>query len=95
MARRMRPEIPSDPAACVRVLWECRDATIRLSMQIPIGSNVDKLAHGVLTAIDALAAELTGDREYFWSVGAVATEGQQRVIEEKAARERGELRWKK
>jgi hypothetical protein len=68
---------------------------IRLSMQIRIGSNVAVLADRIVAAIDALAAELTGDPEYFWSIGAGATEDQRRMIKERDARERGDLPWKK
>ncbi|WP_041368118.1 hypothetical protein [Methylocella silvestris] len=68
---------------------------IRLSMQVAIGGNVDKLAHMVLVSIDALAAELTGDNQYFWSVGAGASADQRRVMEEKAARERGDIPWRR
>jgi hypothetical protein len=41
-----------------------------------------------VAAIDALAAELPGDPQYFWSIGAGATEDQRQMIKEREARER-------
>ncbi|ACK51704.1 hypothetical protein Msil_2785 [Methylocella silvestris BL2] len=96
MSRRpYRPEMPDDLAAAVRALRACREAMIGISNRVRMNGPVSQQAHVVLAAIDALAAELTGDREYFWSIGSGATEGQCKAKDEKAARERGEIPWRK
>src|SRR5271169_5728047 len=95
MSRRSRrPEMPSDPAAAVRALRTCRDAMIHLSMQVRMGSRVYQHALSIIAAIDGLAAELTGERDYFHALGAGATKEQLQAMEENAARERGDLPWK-
>jgi hypothetical protein len=86
--------MPSDPAAAVRELRTGRDAMIQLSMQVRIGSRVYQHALAIIAAIDGLAAELTGERDYFHSLGAGATKGQLQAMDERTARERGELPWK-
>jgi hypothetical protein len=86
--------MPSDPAAAVRSLRTCRDAMIRLSIEVKIGNLVYQRALVIIAAIDALAAELTGERDYFHALGAGATKEQLRAMEERAARERGEMPWK-
>ncbi|PNG25714.1 hypothetical protein [Methylocella silvestris] len=96
MSRRpYRPEMPDDPAAAVRSLRACRDVMIGISNRVRINGPVYQQAHLVLTAIDALVTELTGDREYFWSIGSGATPDQCKAQEEKAARERGGIPWRK
>jgi hypothetical protein len=67
---------------------------IRLSMQVKIGSLVCLRALAIIAAIDALAAELTVQLDYFHMLGAGATEGQLQAMEERAARERVEKPWK-
>ena len=63
-------------------------------MQVRIGSRVYQHALAIIAAIDGLAADLTGERDYFHAIGSGATKEQLRTIEERAARERGELPWK-
>ena len=48
-------------------------------------------ASTVMSAIDALATLLTGNRHYFWSDGSGATEGQRSQSADKDARERGDV----
>jgi hypothetical protein len=86
--------MPSDPAAAVRALRTCRDAMIQLSMQVRIGSRVYQHALAIIAAIDGLAAEISGESGYFVEPGGGATEGQRKALDDKMARERGELPWK-
>jgi hypothetical protein len=76
----------SDPAAAVRALRACRDAMIQLSM------NQHGLA--IIAVIDGLAAEISGESGYFVEPAGGATEGQRKALDDKMARERGELPWK-
>ncbi len=62
--------------------------------EVKIGSLGYQRAFAITAAIDALAAELTGERDYFHTLGAGATKEQLRTIEERAVREWGELPWK-
>ncbi|WP_245412195.1 hypothetical protein [Methylocella silvestris] len=87
--------MPEDPAAAIRSLRACRDAMIGIAIRVRIGGPVYQMAHTVITAIDALAAELTGETDYFIPLSPGAGEGQRKVEEEKAARERGDIPWRK
>ncbi|PNG27904.1 hypothetical protein [Methylocella silvestris] len=96
MVRRpYRPEMPEDPAAAIRSLRACRDAMIGIAIRVRIGGQVYQMVHAVIAAIDALAAELTAEADYFMPLSPGATEGQRKVEEEKAAWERGEIPWRK
>jgi hypothetical protein len=93
--RMQRSEMPSDPAAAVRALRACRDAMIRIMIEVRIGSPSYEDAYRVLMAIHALADGLTGIPDYFHQPGAGATDGERHVEAEKAARERGEIQWER
>jgi hypothetical protein len=65
-----------------------------VASHVKIGGAVYQRVSAVIEAIDALAAVLTGHRDYFHGPGTSATEGQLRTADDKAARERGETPWK-
>jgi hypothetical protein len=50
-------------------------------------------ASALMNAIDAIAFILTGNREYFWSLGGGATAEQRAHAAKWAAIERGETQW--
>lgn len=58
--------------------------------KVKINGAIYSAAHLVITAIDAMATLLTGDRHYFAGEGGGATADQRRAAEERAAIERGE-----
>ena len=86
-------DIPADPGAAVRALRICRNAMLIIAARVRIGGEVYKRASAVIAAVDALADELTGERDYFFEPGGGATEGQRAAAESKAARERGDVPW--
>ena len=53
-----------------------------LPINVKIGSLVYQRALAIIAAIDALAAELTGDHDYFYALGAGATKEQLHKMEE-------------
>jgi hypothetical protein len=85
--------MPADPAAAVRALRRCRNAMLVIAARVRIGGEVYKRVSALIAAIDALADELTGERDYFFEPGGGATGGERKAMEEKAARERGEKPW--
>ena len=50
----------------LETLRACRRVMIQISCKVTINGPVYLAADAVMRAIDGLAAELTGDREYFW-----------------------------
>lgn len=87
--------MPSDPAAVMRALRACRGVMIAVQMHVKVRGAVYQAGDAVIGAIDALAAVLTGERNYFHGPGTSATEGQLKAAEEKAARERGDIPWRR
>jgi hypothetical protein len=68
MSRRPhRFDLPPDPGEILDTLRACRKVMIEISCKVKINGPVYLAADGVMNAIDGLAAELTGDREFFWN----------------------------
>lgn len=91
--RTGRADLPRDPAAAIRALRVCRNAMVEVCREVkPMGPAY----HGasmVMSAIDAFAAFLTGQRYYFSADGSTASDALRAEIEEQTARERGENPW--
>jgi hypothetical protein len=68
MSRRLqRTDMPPDRSAILDALGACRTATILgVQSKVRINRPVYVAANAVVTAIDALAALLTGDPQFFW-----------------------------
>lgn len=65
--RRLRPSFSAaDEGELIAALGTARRFVIRCSGALPFGSERYRLCHGVTKAIDLLAEDLTGDREFFW-----------------------------
>jgi hypothetical protein len=60
---------------------------------VRIGNPLYDATDILMKAIDAVAFILTGDREYFWSVGGGATAGQKTRAAKWEAIEKGETQW--
>jgi hypothetical protein len=60
---------------------------------VGIGNPLYDAAGLLMKAIDVVAFILTGDREYFWSLGGGATAGQKTRAAKWDAIERGETQW--
>ncbi len=67
--------MPADTAAAVRALEACRKAMVDVLRTVKPMGNVYKAASAVISAIDGLAAILTGDREFFWDKGSTGSSG--------------------
>ena len=55
----------SDTAALLTAIGSCREACIVAMTKAPIGGTAYQATHKLVDAIDATAAALTGNREYF------------------------------
>jgi hypothetical protein len=79
MSRRsQRSEVPSDKGPVLESLGACRQAMIGVQAKVRINGPVYKAASAILTAIDGMAAALTGSAEYFWDAGSSPTADQRR-----------------
>jgi hypothetical protein len=95
MARRTgRSDMPKDPAATVRAMRVCRDAMIEVCRCVKPTGPAYHAASMVISAIDAMATFLTGERYYFSAEGSVASEGARQHAEDARARESGEKPWR-
>ena len=83
--------MPPDPAATMRALRGCRDAMIEVCRCVKPMGPVYHAASMVISAIDAMATLLTGERFYFSIGGSSAREGD--TLADQLARERGEKPW--
>ena len=93
MARRTgRSDMPKDPAATIRAMRFCRDAMIEVHRCVKPTGPAYHAASMVISAIDAMATFLTGERYYF-SAGGSASSGADRDQDTKA-RESGEKPWR-
>ena len=82
MARRTgRSDMPTDPAGAMRAMGVCRGAMIDVLRTVkPMGPAY----HGasmVITAIDAFAQFITGQRHYFSADGSCPTDTRRRASE--------------
>ena len=67
MSRRPRRfDLPPDQTEILETLRACRRVMIEISCKVKINGPVYLAADNVMRAIDGLAGELTGDREFFW-----------------------------
>jgi hypothetical protein len=85
-----RQENPNDIPAVIRALRACRNVLLSISAQVKINGAVYQKTAVIITAIDALAWQLTGRKDYFWSKGSGITEGERKEEAKRAAWERGE-----
>ena len=89
--RTRRSDMPIDPAATMRALRVCRDAMIEVCRCVKPMGPVYHAASMVISAIDAMATLLTGERFYFSIGGSSASDGERQS--DRLARERGEKPW--
>lgn len=66
MARRKRILCPSTKTEALEVLREARPEMNRVHAETPYDSSTYRQAGEVNRAIDGMAEERTGDREFFW-----------------------------
>lgn len=92
--RTRRSDMPTDPATTVRALRACREAMIEVCRCVKPMGPVYHAASMVISAIDAMATLLTGERFYFSAEGSSAPEGARQLTEARMARERGEKPWR-
>ena len=93
MARRTgRSEMPKDPAATVKAMRSCRDAMIEVCRCVRPTGPAYHAASMVISAIDAMATFLTGERYYFSATGSASTDA--RRDQDARARESGEKPWR-
>jgi hypothetical protein len=65
--RSQRSDMPPDRGAILDALDACRTAMILgVQSKVRVNGPVYVAANAVVTAIDALAAQLTGDPQFFW-----------------------------
>lgn len=95
MARRRggRSDMPKDPAATMRALRGCREAMIEVHRCVKPMGPAHHAAAMVMSAIDAFATFLTGERYYFSDIGSGAPADQRAAAAEMKAREGGEKPW--
>ena len=84
--------MPKDPAATVRAMRVCREAMIEVCRCVKPTGPAYHAASMVISAIDAMATFLTGERYYFSAGGSVA--GDATPDQEARARESGEKPWR-
>ena len=93
MARRTgRADMPTDPAATVRAMRTCRDAMVEVCRCVRPMGPAYHAASMVISAIDAMATFLTGERYYFSAGGANPSEAERQA--DLTARESGEKPWR-
>jgi hypothetical protein len=89
MVTRRRPDRIDNPGPLLAIMRTCRQAMISASTAVkPTGTTYQGLGAAV-SAIDALAALLTGRQDYFWADGGGATEAQRRQMAADEAMESG------
>lgn len=93
MARRTgRSDLPKDPAATVKAMRVCREAMIEVCRCVRPTGPAYHAASMVISAIDAMATFLTGERYYFSSPGSATNDAARE--QEARARESGEKPWR-
>lgn len=85
--------MPTDPAGTVRALRACRKAMIEVSC-VKLMGPVYHAASKVISAIDAMATPLTGERFDFSAECSTASYAFRGEMKERMARERGEKLWR-
>ena len=94
MVRRMaRSDMPNDPAAAMGALRTCRTAMLDVQKGVRPTGAVYHGAQMVVSAIDAFATLLTGQRYYFGIEGSVGGHDPLGTTQDKQARETGEKPW--
>ena len=84
--------MPPDPAAIVRALRVSRDAMIEVCRCVRPMGPAYHAASMVISAIDAMATFLSGERYYFSADGSAANDATQQA--DRKARESGEKPWR-
>ena len=92
--RVSRSNMPRDPAAALRAMRVCRDAMIEVCRCVKPMGPVYHAALMIISAIDAMATLLTGERFYFSADGSTASDASREEKDERMARERGEKPWR-
>ena len=87
---RKRRDTIANPGPLLATMRASREALCRASADVkPFGAVYHGLSM-VISAIDALAVLLTGERDYFAIMGTGAPDGEKQSGADKLARERGE-----
>lgn len=84
---------PIDPAGILRQIRATRALMIELHHGVGYNSPYFARAREIIAGIDGLAELLTGRRDYFWSLGGSATNGQLAAEGKWRAVEAGEIPW--
>ncbi len=93
MVRRTgRSDMPPDPAAAVRAMRVCRDAMTEVCRCVKPMGPAYHAASMVISAIDAMATFLTGERYYFSAHGSAIGDASQE--QDARARKSGEKPWR-
>jgi hypothetical protein len=86
-------ELPRDPARLLRALRACQNEMLSAGREVHFTCALQKAGHQLIDAIVAVAAVLTGSRNYFAEPGGGATDSQLAEKSKWEAIEKGDLPW--